>query len=193
MSKVEKALEKVLDKDELVLWSGKPAPFTIMDKYIPELVRNCIIVLIVFVPFIIMGLGSPGANMQILYVTLIVTLAALQFSLIGYYSYQKNCTYHLTNKNIIVYVSESKFMKYPYNAVDKIETVPQGNGTKSIRIGKIVGKSMRFNMEYAVNCIFMDAAGNTKGYCVLFNLPDNDVEAVLELIEQQKGRFKVVA
>ncbi|MDX9871435.1 MAG: hypothetical protein RBT41_03320 [Clostridia bacterium] len=191
--KKEEDMARLLGKDELILWSGKPQPFDILKNSRFELFRNYLIILVIFVPAIVAAAiartSDPNVNINLIIGAFVVTVVAISFSLLGYHSYRKNCTYYLSNKNIIVSVSESKYLKYSFNQVDKIEEVRQGAGTKSIRIGKIVGKPLRNNLEYAVNCIFMDQNGDNKGYCMLFNLSDKDAAEVLALINQQKGKY----
>ena len=67
----KEAMDKLLtlEEDELVLWSGKPVPFKIMDQYYkPVFIRNYIIaiaiVVLIFAAALIHSAGSGGINFK---------------------------------------------------------------------------------------------------------------------------------
>lgn len=190
---IKDSLAKMLEKDELVLWSGKPVPFKIMDKYYkPVLIRNYIIAILIIAPIIAWALVAKANNQDInanaVIIILCIILVAIPFKILSFISYRDKCNYFLTNKNIIAYLSEHQQMKLPLQDIDKIESVQQSEGTKSIRIGKAVGIPDKKNRDYALNCL-ANAGGEKKDFCVLFNLSEKDTKTVLELID----KYRVVA
>lgn len=190
---IKEALAKLLEKDELILWSGKPAPFEIMDKYYkPALIRNYIIAILIIGPIIAWTLAAKANNQEInsnaVIIILCIILVAIPFKILSYLSYRDKCNYFLTNKNIIAYVSEHQQLRFPLHDIDKIESVQQSEGTKSIRIGKAVGIPNKKNRDFALNCL-SKADGEKKDFCVLYNLSEKDAKTVLELID----KYRVVA
>lgn len=188
---VKEALATLLEKDEMVLWSGKPAPFKIVDKYYKQvLIRNYIIAILVFVlPIAWILVTKANINVIALIAIFCIVLAVLPFKILSYLGYRNNCNYYLTNKNIIVYLSEYQKMKFPLNDIDRFESIQQNEGTQSIRIGKAVGITDKKNLEYALNCLSRGTSEEKKDFCLLFNLADKDAKTVLELI----NKYRVVA
>ena len=191
----KEAMDKLLtlEEDELVLWSGKPVPFKIMDQYYkPVFIRNYIIaiaiVVLIFAAALIHSAGSGGINFKALALLCCVPLVIIPAGLSQYSNYRKECRYFFTNKNIIV-IWESRKLKFPVSDIDKFDSVPQFEGTVSIRIGKAVGIPVRKNREYALKSLIGDRAEDQDKGCVLYNLSEKDAGMILELID----KYRVVA
>ncbi len=190
---MEKAvLAKLLETDELILWSGRPAPFKIMDEYYkPVFIRNYSIAIVIVASILAALLIGANETMNIkpLIVMLCIPLAVIPSKIIAYRNYGKKCEYFFTNKNIIIYTSESQKLKFPLSDIDKFESVLQCEGTRSIRVGKAVGIPVKKNRDYALSCLVGNANGETSKGCLLYNLSEKDAGAVLELIDT----YRVVA
>lgn len=183
-----------LEKDELVLWSGKPAPFKIMDKYYkPAFIRNYIIALIIVVPIFVIAYmrnaDDGGLNITALAIMCCIPLAAIPAGIFQYRNYGKKCQYFLTNKNIII-IWDSRKLKFPYSNIDKFDSVLQSEGAVSIRIGKAAGIPVKKNRDYALRCLSGNSSAEegNKG-CLLYNLSEKDAGIVLEYID----KYRVVA
>lgn len=191
MEKEAQAKTLGLEKGELILWSGKPEPFKILDKYYkPIFIRNYIITFIIvvsiFIAALIRNTNGGGANLTAVGVICLVPLVALPVSLSPFRNFGKNCKYFLTNKNIIIYLSASQMLKYPLSKIDKLDSVQQFDGTRSIRIGKAVGMPIRKNRSYALGCINESTSENENKSCLLYNLSEKDANTVLELINKYR-------
>lgn len=191
----KEALDKLLelDKDELVLWSGKPEPFKIMDQYYkPALIRNYIVAIsitvLVFTAAFVSNAGGGEINLAALAIVCCFPLIIIPAGQSQYSNYGKKCLYFLTNKNIIV-SWESRLLKLPINELDKFDLVPQAEGTVSIRIGKAVGIPIRKNRDYALKCLSSNTDEEQKKGCLLYNLSEKDAGTVQGFIE----KYRVVA
>ncbi|HYE67383.1 MAG TPA: hypothetical protein VEA58_02155 [Anaerovoracaceae bacterium] len=188
---VDKLLE--LDKDELVLWSGNPEPFKIMDQYYkPALIRNYLITITIAVLVFAAALISNAAGGEINLVALaivcgfpmvIIPAGQSQFS-----NYGKRCKYFFTNKNIIISM-DSRQLKLPIDEISKVDSVTQSEGTVSIRIGKAAGLPIKKNRDYALKCLNQDAAEMKNKGGLLYNLSEKDAVTVLGLID----KYRIVA
>ncbi len=190
----KEALDNLLEKDELVLWSGKPAPFKIMDKYYkPVFIRNYLItifiVALLFTVTLVRSANVSGINITALSVMYCIPLVIVPSKLSIYSKYRAQCQYFLTNKNIIAYVSKTQKLKYPLSNIDKFDSVQQSEGTMSIRIGKAVGIPIRKNRDYALNCLSENTTEEPNKGCLLYNLSEKDASTVLKLID----KYRVVA
>lgn len=183
-----------LEKDELVLWSGKPVPFKIMDKYYkPVFIRNYLITIIigvsVFVHSLVRNANGSEVNLRALGVLCCIPLVVIPLSLLPYRSYGEKCQYFLTNKNIIVFISQSQKLKFPLSNIDKFDSVLQSEGTMSIRIGKAVGIPIKKNRNYALSCVSGNTTDESNKSCLLYNLSEKDARTALEFID----KYRVVA
>jgi hypothetical protein len=189
----DKLLE--LEADELVLWSGKPAPYIVLDKYYkPVFIRNYIIALVIVVPIFLLALArnadSGGLNITALAVMCAIPLVVIPFGLSQYRDYGKKAKYFITNKNIIV-IWDARKLKFPLDNIDKLDSVPQAEGTVSVRIGKAAGIPVRKNRGVALRSLTGNSnedQANNNG-CLLYNLSESDAGTVLELIDQ----YRVIA
>jgi hypothetical protein len=191
----KEALAKLLEleEDELVLWSGKPAPFKILDKYYkPVFIRNYLITIIIVASIFTMALirnaSGSGINITALAVMCCIPLVIVPLGLSQFNNYGKKCKYFLTNKNIIT-LWESRTLKLPISNIDKFDSVPQEEGTITIRIGKAADLPIRKNRDYALRCLSGNTTEEKDKGCLLYNLSEEDAATVLELID----RYRVVA
>lgn len=182
-----------LDQDELVLWSGKPAPFEIMDQYYkPALIRNYIIAIavgaVVFIAGFILNASAGDVNLVGLAVICCFPLVIIPAGQSQYSNYGKKCQYFFTNKNIIV-SWESRLLKLPVNEIRKFDSVPQSEGTVSVRFGKAAGIPVRKNRDYALKCLNANEDAEQNKACLMYNLTEKDAAIVLDLID----KYRVVA
>ncbi|MEM5768673.1 MAG: hypothetical protein AAGU32_10370 [Bacillota bacterium] len=191
----KEALDKLLelDNDELVLWSGKPVPFKIMDQYYkPALIRNYIIAItiaaVIFAAALIRNAAGGEVNLTALAIICGFPLVIIPAGQSQYSNYGKKCQYFFTNKNIII-SWESRLMKLPISEISKFDSVQQSEGTVSIRIGKAAGISIKKNRDYALKCLAGNAAEEQNKSCILYNLSEKAAGTVLELI----NKYRVVA
>lgn len=188
----KKALDGVLEKDELVLWTGKPVSFKILDKYYkPELIKSYIIAAVVVGAILAWALTaiSKGRDLNMigLSIFLLAPFILIPVKAFQYMDLRKKYNYVLTDRNIIVYVSESEYLKYPLSNIEKFESVPQYKNTWSIRIGKAYGIPDKKNRDYAVK--LKAPAGEKIDSCLLYNLSESDAKTVVKLIE----KYRIVA
>lgn len=191
----KEALDKLLelDKDELVLWSGKPDTFKIMDQYYkPALIRNYIVAItiavVVFAAAIIRNAAGGEINLVALAIICCFPLVIIPAGQSQYSNYGMKCRYVFTNKNIIV-SWEARLLKLPINEIGKFDSVQQSEGTASIRIGEAVGMPVRKNRDYALKCLIAAAAGEKSKGCIMYNLSEKEAGTVLGLID----KYRVVA
>lgn len=191
----KEALDKLLelDKDELVLWSGKPDTFKIMDQYYkPALIRNYIIAITIAVLVFAAALISNAAGGEINLVALAIIcgfpLVIIPAGQSQYSNYGMKCRYFFTNKNIIV-SWEARLLKLPINEIGKFDSVQHPEGTVSIRIGKYTGIPIKKNRDSALKCLLGNTAEEKNKGCVLYNLSEKDAGTVLGLID----KYRVVA
>lgn len=191
----KEALDKLLelDQDELVLWSGKPEPFIIMDQYYKSaLIKNYIIAVsiavLVFAAALIRNAAGGEINLFALGIICCFPLVIIPAGQSQYSNYGKKCNYFFTNKNIIIRC-ESRLLKLPIVEIDKFDSVPQSEGTVSIRIGKYTGRPIKKNRDYALKCLNENDAEMKKKGGILYNLSEKDAGAVLGLID----KYRVVA
>lgn len=182
-----------LDKDELVLWSGEPAPFKTLDKYYkPVFIRNYLITIIIVASIFTIGLvhnaNTGGVQITALAVICLIPLVVVPVSLYHYGNYRKTCKYFLTNKNIIT-LWESRKLKIPLVDITRFDSVPQSDDTISVRIGKAAGMPIKKNREYALRSLLGNIAEEQNKGCLLYNLTENDAAIVLGLID----KYRVVA
>lgn len=189
------ALNKLLelDQDELVLWSGKPAPFKIMDRYYkPALIRFYIIFIaiavVVFIAALVKNSTGGEINLTALAVICCFPLVILPAGQSQYSNYGKNCQYFFTNKNLIINW-QSRLLKIPVDEIVRFDSVSQDEGTISVRVGKAAGIPVRKNRDYALKCLSLNDAEEPEKSCILYNLPEGDAATVLGLIDQ----YRVVA
>lgn len=189
------ALDKLLelDQDELVLWSGKPEPFIIMDQYYkPALIRNYLIAISIAVVIFTAALIGKAAGSEINLIALGVLccfpLVIIPAGQSQYSNYGNKCQYFFTNKNIIV-SWESRLLKLPISDIGKFDAVPQSEGTVSIRIGKAAGIPIKKNRDYALRSLSGNIAEEINKGCLLYNLSEKDAGIVLGFID----KYRVVA
>jgi len=177
-----------LEEDELVLWSGRPTPFAILDKYYkPVFIRNYIIAILVdaliFIAAAVRSASGGELNLTAIVVICAIPLVAIPLGLSQYRNYRKGCEYFITNKNIIV-CWESRRLKLAIRDVEELDSVPQYEGTITVRIGNAVGIPVKKNRDAALRCLTDNAAEEQNRGCVLFNLSEKDAATVLELINK---------
>jgi len=182
-----------LDKDELVLWSGKPEPFKIMDQYYkPALIRNYIIAItiavVIFAAALICNATGGEINLAALAIICGFPLVIIPAGQSQYSSYAKKCQFFFTNKNIIT-SWESYLLKLPISEIVKFDSVPQSEGTISIRIGKAAGLPIKKNRDYALKFLKQNTAEEQNKSGILYNLSEKDAGTVLDLID----KYRVVA
>lgn len=177
-----------LEEDELVLWSGRPAPFAILDKYYkPVFIRNYIIAILfaalIFIAAAVRSISGGELNLTAVVIICAIPLVVIPLGLSQFRNYRKGCEYFITNKNIIV-CWESRRLKLPIRDVEELDSVPQYEGTITVRIGNAVGIPAKKNRDAAMKCLTGNAADEQNKECVLFNLSEKDAATVLELINK---------
>jgi hypothetical protein len=188
----KESLARLLGKDEMVLWSGKPAPYKILDKYYkPIFIRQCIItistVALLFCLVLYFGMsGRTEVNYPAVAVLLCVPFIFLLTNLFFYLNYKRKSQYLVTNRNIIVYLSDTQKRLFPLSFIDRVESVQQGEDTWSIRIGKAGGIPQKKNLKYAMDFLTRDISDEANRSCLLYNLSGKDAKRVLELIERNR-------
>lgn len=179
-----------LEEDELVLWSGRPAPFKLLDKYYkPVFIRNYIIAILfvglVFIAAVVRSTSGGGLNMTALAAICAIPLVAIPAGLSQYISFRKNCEYFITNKNIIV-SWEPRRLKLPIRDIEKLDSVQQSEGTITVRIGEAAGMPVKKNRDVALKCFPSNNSEKQNQGCVLFNLAEKEAATVLELIDRYR-------
>ena len=130
--------------------------------------------------------NANGAGANLRPCICLVPLVALPISLSPFRKFGRDCQYFLTNKNIIIYLSSSQMLKCSLSQIDKLDSVEQFEGTKSIRIGKAVGMPIRKNRSYALGCINESSSEGENQSCLLYNLSEKDANTVLQLIDKYR-------
>ncbi len=194
MKKIEReTMDIKLDRDETILWSGKPAPFEVLDPYYkPVFIRNCLIFggigVLLIAAYVLFCINRDDITVSPIFLAILacIPFGALVPKYLSYKNFGRFCRYYLTDKGIIAYISETQRLRLSYSGIDRFETVPQSEGTTSIRIGEAVGIPDKKNRDHAINCLYFDPNGEKVRYCVLFNLSDSDAEQVMNLIRSRK-------
>jgi hypothetical protein len=185
-------LTQVLEQDEKLLWSGRPAHFQVLDAYYkPVFIKKCLIFgalgILLITAYILYCIYKEIPVSAIFLVILVgIPIAAVVPKYKTYQSFGSSCRYYLTDKAVIAHVSESQRLRLPYSGIEGLEAVPQSEGTTTIRIGSAVGIPAGKNRDHAINCLYFIPNGEPIRYCVLFNLTDKDAEQVMDLIRSRK-------
>jgi|GEM_PF-1981153 hypothetical protein len=188
---ISKLLE--LENDELVIWSGRPEPYEVMDKiYKPVFIRNYIITFLIIIPIyvaaFIRNMNGGDLNLTALAVICCFPLVVIPAGLSQYREYGKRCRYFITNRNVIV-SWDSRRLKYPISDIAKYDSAQLSEEAVTVLIGKAVGMPARKIRDYALRCLSETTDGERPKGCVLYNLPPNEAGTVLELI----AKCRVVA
>lgn len=183
-------ITEMLKEDEVVLWTGKPAPFktfgsdfrmTVLQTFLLyALVSGVLIVLYHF-----FGGADDERTMRLSYIaTAGIPAVMMVFSLFTYRSFRKKCTYCVTNQSIIGYISGEATMRFPLSDVDKLNSISQNADTRSILVGSASAFKRNRTRDYAIRPFYLEPEEGRSDirYCVLYNLPESDANKVLDLI-----------
>ena len=181
-------INKYLEKDEQVLWTGKPVKTKFMDEdvktsYLTQLiVTGCVCVLLVAGYLALCAKNN--ANVMIGMVGIIVLLCCLPVSSIfSVWRSLGKLSYVITNQRAIIWLSCYKMLSLPLSCVDSVVIVRGKNGMDSLCIGspacKLATKKLRGAGVDSVRITKPD--NETLTYPVFYNIQDAEgAKAVLE-------------
>lgn len=138
---MEKEFEGILGKDETLLWSGNPEPFTEMNAEYKSIIRETIIfwaAVLVIVEACCIGPVLALPNKAIAVAVLLVPVIICGLFVLNHIKQSgkvKKLVYALTDKNIIVKGKTTKVC--PYSDIVYCDIEEDNSGTKSLVCGTL--------------------------------------------------------
>jgi hypothetical protein len=183
-------ITEMLKEDEVVLWTGKPAPFktfgsdfrmTVLQTFLLyALVSGVLIVLYHF-----FGGADDERTMRLSYIaTAGIPAVMMVFSLFTYRSFRKKCTYCVTNQSIIGYIFRRGNNALPSERRRQTQ-LHFTERRYALHPGRLrLGFQKNRTRDYAIRPFYLEPEEGRSDirYCVLYNLPESDANKVLDLI-----------
>jgi hypothetical protein len=159
----DEKIKRLLKENEIVLWSGKPAPFRILgDDYRKQFLRSClnyvlVAAALVALYFIFCNTGDRRTNLLSFIATVGIPLVVLISHILNIRSLRKKCVYYITSQSIRGFISDSMKFEFALKDIDNAVSVSQNTGTRSILIGSSAARLTRnMTRERALKCLHMD-------------------------------------
>ena len=182
---MEEKLNSMLLKDEKVLWTGRPAPFKLMD--LPS--RNIILAswilsgsallisLGLLIPFYIRTERSFADTAVLVVLLAFLPVMISTRPILDQYSLVKSTLYAVTNLRAIALIKEdSMYIPLQPKPSASVETQPGGRGT--LYLGEAVGVSPRRLLYTAVMGVRTEGTANPHVLGMLFfHVPDPEAAA----------------
>ena len=176
---MNESIHKYLDKDEKVLWTGKPVKTRFFDEDVKKSYITQLAVTVAVCAFLVIGyLSLCAKNNTPVMIGLLGIIVLLSFlpvsSIFSVWKGLGKLTYVITNQRAIIWLSCYKMLSLSLQDVDTAVIVTGKNGMDSLCIGSPAAKLAAHKLRGAgVDSVRITQQDNeTLTYPVFYNIPD---------------------
>ena len=181
-------IKRILEKDERILWTGKPQKNALFDEDTKQ--RSILrIVLSTAIPLLLIGIyvNSCVKNGLSVRIGLVAALAVIGLcAMMGIYTTWRTLgkiEYVITDQRVYIFHAYDKYFALPLELIDETRVVTGANGLDSLCIGSPACKLANHKLRAAgvEGCRIENADSSFTYYPVFYNLADaNNVKKFID-------------